>query len=382
MRKTAIEWTDFSANPLKYRRPDGAVVWACAKTSPGCAHCYAEGIALRYERGTTFAPEVMPSLTPFLDEKDLHKILTARTVDGQPVKGGKCFLGDMTDIFGEWVPDDLLDRLFAVIAKRQDVTFQILTKRAKRMLEYMQRRDRVLLPTGCNCLCHDVDGDTNIEGGCERCEDVHVWPLPNVWLGVSVENQKYADERIPLLLQTPAAIRFISAEPLLGPVDIGMSAATCSCCKRWSSRWVQVHREVRPAFPINLMNGADKVVAPAGIHRAESNPHGALSVGKMGLVPTDFTALPKLDWVIVGGESGDGARPFDVAWARSIIKQCADAGVACFVKQLGAVPVNAILGPVNPVNLRAVGAIKNKKGGDTAEWPEDLRVRQFPAVAA
>jgi protein gp37 len=135
--------------------------------------------------------------------------------------------------------------------------------------------------------------------------------LPNVWLGVSVENQQYADERIPLLLQTPAALRFISAEPLLGPLDL------------------------QPAVRY----------AP-------------------------------IDWVIVGGESGPGARPFDLAWARSIVQQCQAAGVACFVKQVGAKPVFE----GTPVGVFEGYDYEDPKGGDPSEWPEDLRVREFPGV--
>src|SRR4051812_14758294 len=120
MQKTNIEWTatprpdgtlepGYSANPLKYRDAAGNVVWGCVKTSPGCAHCYAETLAKRYGRGGPFTAATMRGLTPFLDEKELHRMLTYK-----PAAGKKCFVGDMTDVFGEWVPDELLDRLFAV----------------------------------------------------------------------------------------------------------------------------------------------------------------------------------------------------------------------------------------------------------------------------
>jgi protein gp37 len=155
------------------------------------------------------------------------------------------------------------------------------------------------------------------------------WPLPNVWLGVSVENQHFADERIPLLLQTPAAVRFISAEPLLGPVDL------------------------------------DQFVWPACIVTREQ--HDADHGGGM------WCDERCLDWVIVGGESGHGARSFDLAWARSIVSQCRAAGVPVFVKQLGARPL------FHDGGGRTSEGLRHPKGGDPTEWPEDLRVREFPA---
>jgi protein gp37 len=151
------------------------------------------------------------------------------------------------------------------------------------------------------------------------------WPLPNVWLGVSVENQHFADERIPLLLQTPAAVRFISAEPLLGPIELE-----------------------RGGF---------------ALHRPVKSPSG--------------TRWPGLDWVIVGGESGSKARPFDLAWARSIVAQCKAAGVPVFVKQLGSNPTCEHCG-----DAIAVFGPRNRKGGDINEFPQELRVREFPKGAA
>jgi hypothetical protein len=156
--------------------------------------------------------------------------------------------------------------------------------------------------------------------------------LPNVWLGVSVENQHFADERIPLLLQTPAAVRFISAEPLLQGIDI--------------SRYLMATCDHGEEFCEDV--GCDGEPAP-------------------------------LHWVIVGGESGPGARPFDLAWGRSIVQQCKAAGVACFVKQLGAVPMYLRW---EDKAMMPVDRVRDRKGGDPAEWPDDLRVRQFPEVRA
>jgi protein gp37 len=133
------------------------------------------------------------------------------------------------------------------------------------------------------------------------------WPLPNVWIGVSVENQHFAHERLPFLVETPAAKRFISYEPALEAVDFG-------------------------------------------------------------------SYLRDIDWLIVGGESGRKARPFDLAWARWAVRQCDVAGCHCFVKQLGANPYEITGGPDSDfLDLRS------PSGGDMDEWPEDLRVREFPA---
>lgn len=151
------------------------------------------------------------------------------------------------------------------------------------------------------------------------------WPLPNCWLGTSVELQRWADVRIPELLAVPAAVRFLSCEPLLGPLDLG--------------RYL---RESGVDWPWNKF----------------------------------------VDWVIVGGESGPGARPFDLAWARSIVSQCRAAGVAVFVKQLGAKPVSLMEQddelPRHGWARNQALKLKSRKGGDMAEWPEDLRVREMP----
>ena len=146
------------------------------------------------------------------------------------------------------------------------------------------------------------------------------WNFPNVWLGVSVEDQNTADERIPLLLQTPAAVRFVSYEPALGLVDFN------AIPNRWKG------------------NGAG------------------------------------IDWVIVGGESGPRARPFDLRWALNTVEQCRKAGVACFVKQVGSKPfISERPGlrylPFTPPNEYR---FHDRKGGDPEEWPEMIRVRQFP----
>lgn len=333
MNKSPIEWTDYTANPLRYRTADGRVVWACVKTSAGCTNCYADSLSTRYggvRRAGDWNAGTMATLTPFLDEAELHRMRTfkGRVVEacepcmgsgsdptgadhlacghcrakGSIERGARVFLGDMTDLFGEWVPDALLDRLFSdVLERRTDVTWQLLTKRAQRLHDYLSWRW----------------GEGRI-------------PSRHIHVGVSCENQAAYDERIGKLLRTPARVRFLSLEPLLGPIDLRMG----------------------------------------------------------GMSMPDYSAhdpLPLPNWCIVGGESGPKARPMDLAWARSIVKQCQSAGVPCFVKQLGAQPMEASnLGRCeheqNPCEHCDYGRmmLRNRKGGDPDEWPEDVRARQFP----
>jgi protein gp37 len=364
VNRTSIEWTDFSANPLKYRDADGRVVWACVHASPGCKNCYSEALATRYRRGGPFNVPTMNELTPFLDEKELHHMLTAKTIDGLPVAGSKCFPFDMTDLFGEWVPDTLIDRAFAVFALRRDVTWQILTKRAHRMHAYLSARATSAEPwkLAARALGYTLEFD-----GLSMVP----FPLPNVWLGVSCENQQYADERIPRLLQTPAAVRFISAEPLLGPINLRKVAVPDEHAGKYAGH----------GHTFNALRREDDL--------------------------TLFNAPAHLDWVIPGGESASGARDCKVAWIRSLVRQCQDAERACFVKQLGTRVIDrndaGFLGE-DPTHWPDVidiedrvehdlggtrdgyqGApvrihLKDRKGGDPSEWPEDLRVREFPRV--
>ncbi len=367
MNLTPIEWTDFSANPLKFRTADGRVVWACEKLSPGCTNCYAEDLSHRYggsRRAGDWNAATMATLTPFLDEAELRKMLTYK-----PAAGKRCFVGDMTDVFGSWVPDALLDRLFAVFALRPDVTWQILTKRAERMREYVSSKRNLwngipdfVGPTISThdqveawCKDHGVPrpererrlGIINNGGGFDYGKHTG-WPLANVWLGVSVENQRFADERIPLLLQTPAAVRFISAEPLLGSVDL------------------KAHMP-KPMFYC------------AGCGKERFRPYCSPCQRDLDTVTNQIIGL---DWVIVGGESGEEARPFAIEWARSIAEQCRAAGVPVFVKQLGAKPYVTVHGMSTAMDdgQRHEIKLRDRKGGDPSEWPEDLRVREFPRV--
>lgn len=191
-----------------------------------------------------------------------------------------------SDLFHPDVPDEFILRVCDTIAEAQQHTFQILTKRPERMAAFVRKylSDHSTPARGTEQVSNGVTGFDIAE------------PLTNVWFGVSVEDQKAADERIPLLLQTPAAVRFISAEPLLGPIDIPY-LARCSGCGEWLS-----------GSQIEHGNPQD---GPCGPRHAQ------------------------IDWVIVGGESGPGARPMHPDWARSLRDQCAAAGVPFLFKQHG-----------------------------------------------
>lgn len=177
--------------------------------SAGCQRCYAERMAARFGRdeGDVFFPYVHRG------KWTGHVELIPEKLD-EPLhwrKPRRVFVNSMSDLFHEALADDEIDRVFAIMAMAERHTFQVLTKRAARMVGYFAETDRI----------REIELRMYELGGDEDATTIVRWPLPNVWLGVSCEDQKTADERIPLLLQTPAAVRFASLEPLLGPVDLG-----------------------------------------------------------------------------------------------------------------------------------------------------------------
>jgi hypothetical protein len=209
------------------------------------------------------------------------------------------------------------------------------------------------------------------------------WPLPNVWLGVSCEDQQRADERIPDLLATPAAVRFVSAEPLLGPIDFRQWQHNYGCGCGWGGD-----------SPLDYCNNcgwrgyADGEIGEVkcpdchefiadynACPECDGHDGDGMSFGP--------NSRPRLDWIIVGGESGHNARAFRVEWAESIIAQCKAAGVRCFVKQLGSNPrkLGEAIGDTGFSGVPAL-RLRDRKGGDASEWPEGLRVREFPRGAA
>lgn len=336
---SSIEWTDATWSP----------VVGCTRVSAGCDHCYAarqtkrlaamgkEKYAGLVNEGKDHFNGVARLHAPALDWPLRWRGAKAAKAEGRP---SRIFVNPMSDLFHERLSDEDIAAVFGVMAACPEHVFQVLTKRPERMRRWFgwvakDLRDdpAMLLDDGISSMHLSLE---ELAGFYARSRGAR-WPLPNVWLGVSVENQPTADERIPLLLQTPAAVRFVSYEPALGAVD----------------------------FRRLLYDHVTRIDALAGLH-GWPEPHAD---------------GPRLDWIIVGGESGHGARPFDIAWARSAVTQCRAAGVACFVKQLGARPFNRETEYVDGIAVATSTIdldLRDRKGGDWSEWPEDLRVREFP----
>ncbi|KKL49659.1 hypothetical protein LCGC14_2313330, partial [marine sediment metagenome] len=270
---TKIEWADESWNP----------VTGCTKVDEGCRNCYAERMSKRLA-GRYGYPADDPfrvTLHPERLDKPLHW-----------KKPRRIFVNSMSDLFHPDVPDAFIDQVFAVMALASHHQFMILTKRPKNMMHYLEWEDYDPYETRVdmvNCrtsdFAHTFDEYITPEG----------WPLPNVWLGVSVHDQKSADERIPILLQTPAAKRFVSYEPALGAVDFTYLENGRSC---GLTGWY---------------------ITPDKTGGGEPDQHQG----------------EKLDLVIMGGESGHGARPTHPDWARTVRDDCAAAGVPFLFKQWG-----------------------------------------------
>lgn len=288
-----IEWTD---------RSDWNPVRGCTRVSPGCGGpgphggCYAESMAARFSKpgmwGHGYA-EMQNGKPRWTGKVELQEDRLLMPLSWK--KPAKVFPNSTSDFFHEALPDSDIDKLFAVMALCRRLTFQIPTKRAERMRQWFADPERAN-NVGLAMLA--------IAGTLPQGHRRIAWPLPNVWLGVSAERQQEADERIPRLLQTPAAVRFVSAEPLLGPIDL--SGFMWPVCGWWRG-------------PHNSYAAAMAAGAECGLKR-------------QALVHASATFL---DWIIVGGESGPNARPMHPQWARDIRDQCKAAGVAFFFKQFG-----------------------------------------------
>lgn len=308
---TKIEWCDDTHNFWR----------GCAKVPgrPGCANCYAEKLVTARLGGTwgkgaprvrakDFDAPIRWNKKPWVCDacgKASDGLARNQCDCGVKFHRRRVFSLSLGDWLDDEVPIEWLADMLDVIRRCPNLDFLLLTKR----LDLFDRR---------------LQDAINI---CERMGGLEIWlrlwahegtPPHNVWLGCSVENQAVADMEIPKLLAIPAVVRFLSCEPLLGPVN-------------FDPRWL-------------------------------------------------YTKVHNINWIIVGGESGPKARPCNVKWIQDIVRQCAAAAVPCFVKQLGSNPVHfhdrtycpACDGAAYPLELH------HPKGGDPAEWPVDLRVRQFP----
>lgn len=300
--RTGIAWTEATWNPVR----------GCTRVSEGCRHCYAERDAGRFSGpGMPYHGFVDPARAGSKWTGRVELVPSALELPLRWRRPRDIFANSMSDLFHPSLVDEAVAAVFGVMALAWWHRFQVLTKRPDRMLGWLSPGCELHPVTACvsTLYCdHPEISDTHpfdLERAIAVAE--RGWPLPNVQLGISAEDQAAADERIPLLQRCRAAIRFLSLEPLLGPIDLA--------------------------------------------------PH---------------LARGGIDWVIVGGESGPGARPMQREWAERLRDQCAAAGVPFFFKQIGS------RGGAEhgwPLTYRG-------KGQNPADWPEDLRVQQRPPPPA
>lgn len=309
-KDTSIGWCHHTFN----------IAWGCTKVSAGCANCYAEGQSSRWGYDV-WGGGSMGKRRTFGKAHWMEPLSWNAAAEKAGVRR-RVFCSSMCDVFEDHpVINEERQKLWSLIDRTPWLDWQILTKRADR-LEFVTQFEWRNGPS----------------------------PMRNVWLGVSVEDQATADERIPHLLTTPATVRFVSYEPALGAVDFDRI------------RFAPIENAFVPAL------SADRRLGCLIVDHRDRDAS---------------VCFPRLDWIIVGGESGPGARPFDIAWARSTVAQCAAAGLPVFVKQLGARPVYDAAHMIRLVSAGlADSGVRDAKGGSMAEWPEDLRVRQFPEARA
>jgi protein gp37 len=351
--KTGISWTDATWNPVR----------GCSRVSEGCRNCYAERVAARFS-GPGQPYEGLARIKTTIannEERDPGNKRSARWTGvvrlipehlADPLRWKKprrIFVNSMSDLFHEGLTNEQIAAVFGVMAAAPQHTFQVLTKRATRMREWFAWARERAFEDGESVLDYglmlsgyvgDEMGNGSLDAAADHSERIQdlindgwardgadggtvfdtPWPLPNVWLGVSVENQAAADERIPELLKTPAAVRFLSCEPLIGPVDL---RAKCP-----------------PFYAPHLR--ADRV-----------------------------------SWVIAGCESGPGARPCSVEWLRSMRDLCAATGVPFFLKQAAQPGSEAVGGP-----LVTAGDGSKRKAGGVIELPylDGVQHASFPEV--
>ncbi len=279
MNPTKIEYLTHTWNPIAMR---------CTPVSAGCAYCWHLAMAKRLARNPKICNEFKNAYAGAIPPVLIHTEIDAPLHKKKPTRIGVQFMGDL---FHEDITDEFIDKVFETICGcRGRHSFFILSKREKRMFDWF-------------------DHAMKISPGWFYPHGQGILDLWQTFIGVSVENQATADERIPILLQTRAAHRWVSIEPMLGPVDL--------------SEWF-------------------------GLYEYDEGKY-ALKVGSR------WKDSP--DWIVCGGETGPGARPMEIEWARSVVNQCRAAGVPVFVKQL---------------------TINGRISKDMSEWPEDLRIKEMP----
>jgi len=348
---TGIAWTEATWNPIR----------GCSKVSAGCDHCYAMHTAYR------FAGEGQPyeGLATRVNGRPAwtNRIAYIREHLADPLRWTRprrIFVNSTSDLFHPGVDDEYLAQIFAIMALAPQHTFQVLTKRPERMASWVTAGAEPTRAHVRSFLDQATSGATaaGARAGVRRTlaslfptlgavtgletavAALTSWPLPHVWLGVSVEDQKAAVTRIPHLLATPAAVRFLSCEPLLGPVTLD----TIACRSPYHHAPGSLNALTGEWWPVLGLQ--------PGVEAAQRLADDA-----------------RIAWLIVGGESGPGARGMDPDWADDLRRQCASACVPFFFKQAGAI-------------LARTWRCTDPKGEKPAEWPAAFRVQDYPVVRA
>jgi protein gp37 len=336
---TNIEWADATWQP----------VLGCTRVSPGCQNCYAisvvhRGMSPQHKGLTKVRPK--DASRPGVDWNGTVRLQPDKLAE--PLRWRKprrVFVCSLADLFHDAVPFEYIAAVFGVMAACPRHTFLVLTKRPERAREFFSwchtwehgehRTFRFPFAHfadqhGIGCTEEMRRATASHPDHSNRARDLY-WPLPNVHLGTSVEDQATADERIPALLQCPAALHWVSAEPLLGPVRMDYAF--------WA---------------------------------------------------THLHGTPSVRWLVIGGESGPGARKFNIEWARDLMGYAVGSGCAVFVKQLGSRPICVRCSGTGQGDGpggycwgcggadNAAQPMRDRKGGDMSEWPADLRVREVP----
>lgn len=322
MENTAIAWCNHTFNPWE----------GCQRASPGCENCYAETRDRRFTGGKHWGPNGVRRVT---SASNWHQPRKWNTEAEKAGKRARVFCASLADVFED--RPELVEpraRLFALIAETPWLDWLLLTKRPENMVR--------LAPAAW------ADG----------------WPA-NVWAGTTVEDQRRADERIPLLLEVPARVRFLSMEPLLEAVALGEWIERYDHCSSCATE-----NEPQDEDQCPECGKTGTLISTWGDAQAQRYRSGERHDPDSEAGRRDMDEGPGISWIIVGGESGPRARPFDFAWARSVVAQCKAADVPVFVKQLGARPI-AERDDATPI-------FRDRSGADPAEWPDDLRVREWP----
>ena len=386
--KTKISWSQFTWNP----------VVGCSKVSAGCDGCYAMGdsphrFASKYDRdgvivlrgtakkpGLTWVPRSPEGKSLGKGAQWTGEVRCLPWMLDVPLKRKKpttYFVNSLSDMFHESLAGSeegrrFIAAIFGVMAACPQHTFQVLTKRPDKAREWFEWLDAKGSNQWLFCATESLRYvEARFARTTKIADPTGPWPLPNAWIGTSVEDQRAADERIPELLRVPAALRFLSVEPLLGPLDLGEWIGVTDTCGACTNR-----REFIANDHCDACGSKGCMVTTWGHDQSDAGP--------------------PIDWIITGGESGPKARPCEVAWIRSVVEQCKDAGVPVWVKQLGSKPVarseddlgeeavhdwDACTGG-HPFPIEGwIPRLRSRAGSDPDEWPEDLRVQELPCTS-